>query len=103
VIQVSLDPFGVTLPGPGPFAGRIAVELPEHHVKLYDLSMGGVLPGAHVGGEGRVFHLEMDVPEPGLTASEIMEWLAGAQEQLRELHAVVQRELDKLYLMEGKR
>lgn len=103
-VLVDFDPLRITLPGAGPFVGRVRISLPEHHVKLLDLSMGiDLLAGAHVGGDGRVYGFEFTVPEPGITAGQLTEFIAVSQEQLKLLHRVIQEELDKRFLLGGKR
>jgi hypothetical protein len=53
------------------------------------------LAGAHIGADGEVLGLDMDIPEPGITAAEMMTFILAAQEQLAEMWRIAQRELDR--------
>jgi len=55
-VLIDFDPLRIQLPGVGPFVGKVRVMLPEHHVKMWDLSMGiDLLEGAHIGGDARLW------------------------------------------------
>ena len=73
---------------------------PDVHLKLYDLSMGGAIPGAHIGGDARPFSLDFEVGEPGMTVGEVTQFVADAEEQLKKMHAVIQEEMAGRFLME---
>ena len=103
-ILIDFDPLRITLPGPGPFVGKVRIVLPEVHVKLVDLSMGGILPGAHVGSEGRLWSLDIpDVPEPGMTAGQVTEFVAAAEKELKRMWELIQEEMDNRYLLDDAR
>jgi hypothetical protein len=104
-VLVDFDPLKITLPGAGPFVGTIEIMLPEHHFKLVGLSMGmDLLDGAHIGGDARMWAVTIpNVPEPGMEASDLLQFIEQSEPQLRELWALVQKELDKAYLLEGNR
>ena len=100
-ILVDFDPLKITLPGAGPFIGTIKILLPEHHIKLRDLSMGiDLLQGAHIGDDARCWAVTFDVPEPGIEAGDLCKFIQETEAQLKDLWALVQAELDKTYLLE---
>ncbi len=102
-ILVDFNPLRITLPGTGPFAGKIRIVLPEVHLKLWDLSMGtDLLGGAHIGSDARAWSVDFDAPEPGIKAGELAQFVADCEPQLREMHRIIQEEMDKRFLMEGK-
>ena len=99
-VLLSFDPLRIELPGPGPFAGTVRIVLPEHHVRLIDLSMGGILPGAHVGGEGRIASWNiLDIPEPGMEAADLLNFIAEAEGQFKEMHRLIQEQMDGRFLL----
>lgn len=101
-VILDFDPLRVTLPGPGPFVGRVRLVFPEVHVKFWDLSMGiDLLQGAHIGADGRVFSLDVNFPEPGMEADKLLAFVYEVEEQLVEMYRLVQAEMDKRFLMEG--
>jgi len=78
--------------------------LPEHHVKMWDLSMGiDLLEGAHIGGDARLWSVDFETSEPGITAGDLTQLIADTEEQLKELHRLVQEKLDERFLMERKK
>lgn len=100
-ILIHFEPeYRIELPPTKTFVGKVKLMLPEVHVKFLDLSLGiDLLQGAHLGSDGRVFSLDMTIPEPGMTAGEMVEFLGGIEPQLRQMHTIVQHELDKKFLL----
>ncbi|MFH1574651.1 MAG: hypothetical protein ABIG68_11750 [Acidobacteriota bacterium] len=102
-ILIDFDPYRVTMPPVERFVGKVQIMLPEHHFRLYDLSMGmDLLKGAHIGGDARCWALKLNLPEPGMTASDMMAFLQKSEKQIVALHKLVQDELDKAFLLERK-
>ena len=100
-ILIDFDPLQITLPGAGPFAGEVRLILPEFRIRLHDLSMGGIVPDEpYIGGDGRLFRLKLIINEPGISASDLLSFIESAQDELREVHQIVQQELDKRYLLD---
>jgi hypothetical protein len=91
----SFDPLTVTLPAaPTIFTGDLFIRFPDVHVKLYDLSLGGLLPGAHIGGDGQLFGLTLHLRENTMTGGQIVEFIQAARAELIEMHRIVQVTLD---------
>lgn len=101
-VLVSFNPLRIDLPGAGPFVGEIQVVLPENHVTVMDLSMGGMIPGSpHIGGDARIFGFKFEVPEPGMEAADLLKFIETTADKLEGLHEFCQDELDKRPLMGG--
>jgi len=101
VTEILLDfkPYRVTMPIQKRFVGRVDIVFPDHHLKIADLSMGGALPGAHVGSDARVFALHMDIKEPGMRAGDVIAFLADSRKNMETLYQAVQQELDRAFLL----
>ena len=100
-VLIDFDPLRITLPGAGPFAGTVHIILPEFHLKFHDLSMGGILGGAHIGADGRCWSLDIpDIPEPGMTAGQLTAFVEAAQDELKKMHRLIQAEMDKKFLLD---
>lgn len=91
----SFDPLTVQWPAADRFVGEVTITLPAVHVQVYDLSLGGILPGAHIGGDGQLFGLTVTLPEPGLTVGQMSQFIHDARAELRQIWAAYQEELDK--------
>jgi hypothetical protein len=91
----SFDPLTVTWPAVDRYVGEVRIALPAVHVQVYDLSLGGILPGAHIGGDGQLFRLTVTLPEPGLTVGQMSQFIHDARATLREVWQTCQAELDK--------
>jgi len=101
-VLIDFDPLRIALPGAGPFVGTVKIVLPEVHAKLVDLSMGmHLLQGAHIGSDGRLWSLDIkDIQEPGMEAGDLLKFIASAEGELREMHRLIQEEMDKRYLLD---
>jgi hypothetical protein len=84
----------VELPS-GRIAGKVTLELPAVHVQLYDLSMGGLLPGAHIGGDMTLAGLSFDTGDVGITPGQLADFITTAQGELKQIWRIYQDELDK--------
>ncbi len=91
----SFDPLTVAWPAVDRFVGEVEIRLPAVHVQVYDLSLGGLLPGAHIGGDGQIFGLTLSLPEPGLTIGQMTQLIHNARGELCAVWRVYQAELDK--------
>jgi len=91
----SFEPLTVTWPAVDRFVGDVTITLPAVHVQVYDLSLGGALPGAHIGGDGQLFGLTVTLPEPGLTVGQMADFIHRARGELRTIWQAYQTELDK--------
>lgn len=105
VIEIDFEPeYRANMPPVKRFTGKVEILLPAHHYKLHDLSLGGIIPGGpHIGTDGRAWALKMDLGDEGMSAGDMMEFLARAEPQIRQLWRVVQDELDKTYLLERRK
>ena len=90
----AFEPLTVELPA-GRIAGKVTIELPAVHVQLYDLSLGGLLPGAHIGGDIGVVGLSFDAADVGMTPGQIADFITRAQPELKQIWRAYQDELDK--------
>lgn len=96
----SFDPLEVSFPNE-PLTGPIHLILPPAHIKVWDLSMGGALPGAHIGAD-------VEGPCLTLTAEEGFEWsradmiefITQAQDEIKGIWLLYQEELDKRFLLD---
>lgn len=100
-VSVSFDPLRIELPGAGPFIGEIHIVLPEHHYTVMDLSLGGIIPGAHFGADGRGWALKFAVGEPGMKAGDLLRFIEETEHLLKQAHGLIQEELDKRPLLGG--
>ena len=90
----AFEPLTVELPA-GRIAGKVTIELPAVHVQLYDLRMGGLLPGTHIGGDIGMAGLSFDTGDVGMTPGQLADFITTAQDELRQMWRVYQDELDK--------
>ncbi len=100
-ILVSFDPLKIELPGAGPFVGEIRIVLPEVHFKLHDLSMGGIIPdGPYIGGDARLWGFTFAMDEPGMEAGALLTFIASVEEQLKEMHRLIQEAMYEKFLLD---
>jgi hypothetical protein len=98
MIEVSIasfEPFSMTLPTEQVIVGEVKIILPAVHLKVYDLSMGGLLPGAHIGADDRIASVSITLPGPGVSLGEFVEFINRGRDDLREIWRIMQGELDK--------
>ena len=92
----AFNPLRFSIPQAEVFVGKVEIILPDLHVQIYDLSMGiDLLKGAHIGGDGQVFSVDMTIPEPGVSPGKMMEFVYAAQDTLEKMWKMAQKELDK--------
>jgi hypothetical protein len=91
----SFDPLTIAMPRQDVFVGDVTLRMPALHVKLYDLSLGGALPGAHIGSDIEIFVWHMQLGEPGLTAAKMLTFIHAAQDEFKQGWQIMQDELDK--------
>jgi hypothetical protein len=102
-IYVDFDPLEIKMPGAGPFVGKINIILPEVHFKMMDLTMGiPMMQGAHLGGDARLWRFHFTVEEPGMEAGDLLKFIEASESNLKEMHKLIQAEMDKKFLLEGK-
>ena len=92
---LSFEPLTVAMPEVEMFVGDVHIALPDVHVKIYDLSMGGILPGAHLGSDSQLFGLNLSLQEPGITTVQMYEFIREARKELAEMWRIVQNTLDE--------
>jgi hypothetical protein len=95
IIIESFDPLRLTLPADRRLAGHVRVRLPPVHIKLVDLSMGGIIPdGPHIGLDAPMTDLIITLAEPA-TVGNIFDAIAGNIDVWRDLWRASQEALDK--------
>lgn len=92
---LSFDPLTIAMPRQDVFVGNVTLRMPAIHLKIYDLSMGDLLPGAHIGSDTELFVWHMELGEPGITAEKMMAFIYAAQDEFRKAWQLMQDELDK--------
>jgi hypothetical protein len=97
----SFDPLDVEIPNVPYVEGKVNIKLPEVDVRLYDLSMGGLLPGACVTTKSRVVECSMVVER--VKTGNIVDAILVMLPNLQEAHKIYQDEFDKVFLLDGKK
>lgn len=92
----SFEPLSIVFPNVEMYTGDIFLAFPAVHVKLYDLSMGGIIPGQpHIGGDGQIFGFTLHLGTNSMTHGDIIELIRVSKAHLIEMHRIVQQTLDK--------
>ena len=91
---LSFDPLQMQLPSaPAAFA-KVIVRLPPVHLKLFDLSLCGIIPdNPHIGAELPLTEITISLKEPA-TPGEIVDMIAGSVDMWREVWQATQRFAD---------
>jgi len=95
------DPLTMELPEKIMLPARLY--LPNIRLKLYDLSMGGIIPGAALTSDAQVFCLDIGTEEDAGTEFEIgkfMEFVRVTLPTLVEMHRIAQAEFNKKALLD---
>lgn len=87
-------PLDISLPEGDTVQGVVRIVLPDIHVQLLDLSMGGILQGAHIGSDAALYGYELELPE-SVEISKLMQFVIASREQLEEMWKLIQAEYDK--------
>jgi len=94
----SFEPLQVELPEKLIIPLRLI--LPTLKIKLYDLSMGGLLPGAAIVSDGQFFSLDMTGEEgTELELGKFMEFVRKSLPQLKEMHKLAQEKMNEKALL----
>jgi len=91
----SFDPILIELPNVQTLTGEVRIVLPPIHLQIYDLSLGGALPGAHLGSDAEIAGLTMTLQEPGMKASDMLAFIMAAQDDLKKMWDIWQAEFTK--------
>jgi hypothetical protein len=76
-------------------AGDLEFALPEHHIQLVDLSMGGIIPDKpHIGGDAKVFSYTTKTDQD-VSFGEFMCMLIEMRGTMEEMHGEMQKILDE--------
>lgn len=95
VISITgFEPLQIAVPKCKQFVGTVRIELPAVHLKVYDLSLAGLLPGAHIGADASILALTLNLAEPGITDADMMKFIIEAQEELAAAWRAAQQFLD---------
>lgn len=91
---LSFDPLQMQLPSaPAAFA-IVVVRLPPVHLKLFDLSLGGIIPdGPHIGTELPMADIVITLKEPA-ALGKIVDMIAASVDRWREIWQATQRFAD---------
>jgi hypothetical protein len=94
LIIEGFEPLRLTLPADVDLVGEVQVQLPPVHVKLVDLSLGGLVPDApHIGLDAPMTDITIILPEP-TTVGEIVNTLIASAGAWQALWLASQRALD---------
>jgi len=95
IIIEGFDPLRLTFPAGTGLTSEARVRLPPVHVKLLDLSMGGLIPdGPHIGMDAPMTELIITLAEPA-TVGNIFDAIVGNIDAWRDLWLASQQALDK--------
>lgn len=95
VIIESFDPLRLQLPAGMRLTDQVRVRLPPVHVKLLDLSLGGLIPdSSYIGLDAPMTELIITLAEPA-TVGNIFDAIAGSIDAWRDLWLASQEALDK--------
>lgn len=62
---LSFDPLRLELPAGNKVVGKVAIRLPPVHLRLYDLSMGGIIDGSpHIGADTPLWDITFNLEKP---------------------------------------
>ena len=94
LIIEGFDPLRLQMPAEMRLTDQVRVRLPPVHVKLVDLSLGGLVPDApHIGLDAPVTDITIILPEP-TTVGEIVNTLIASAGAWQALWLASQRALD---------
>jgi hypothetical protein len=92
----SFDPLTIALPAtPTSYTGDVFIRFPAVHLQIYDLSLGGLLPGAHIGADDQLFGLTLRLDANTMTGGQMVEFIQAASTELQAMHRIVQATLDE--------
>lgn len=95
----SFEPLNVTMPQSA-ITGDVVILLPPIHIKVKDMSFGGVLPGAHIGADDNLARFSFTLTDGHeMTRAQIMELIDNCLEQLKKVWQLAQNEFDKQFLI----
>lgn len=95
IIIKSFHPLDVQLPDCDTLEGKVKFVLPAVHLKLYDLSLDGIIPGdPHIGGDAPMFCVSANFPSP-VDIGKVMQFVVKSKDDLETLWKAYQAELDK--------
>jgi hypothetical protein len=92
IIIESFDPLRLQLPAEMRLADQVRVRLPPVHIRLFDLSLGGLIPD--IGLDAPMTELIITLAEPA-TVGNIFDAIAGNIDAWRDLWLASQQALDK--------
>jgi hypothetical protein len=92
----SFSPLRYEFTGDSPYQLPIRIGLPP--MKFMAIDLGWAVDGAYVGGEAEFFGFTMD-GKGEVTAGKLAEFIQAAQNSLREMWEIYQKELLKIELL----
>ena len=94
IVIESFDPLRLQLPAAVDLAGHVMVQLPPVHVKLVDLSLGGLIEDKpHLGADLPMTCIRIDLPKPS-TVGEIVNMLISTVDAWHSMWRASQKALD---------
>lgn len=92
---LSFDPLRLELPAGKKVVGKVAIRLPPVHLRLYDLSMGGIIDGSpHLGADTPMWDITLDVPKP-IPLSKLVDLVTTKADHFKAVWQVAQNALDE--------
>lgn len=90
----SFDPLVMQLPAAAQVANILVIKLPALHLKVFDLSMGGIVPGApHIGADAQMLEVTITTKNPEddpFTLGWSVNYIADSLETLKEAWKIAQ-------------
>lgn len=97
----SFDPLIIEMPNSPYIEGKINIKLPEVDLKLYDLSMGGFLPDVCISTKSKIIQCSMTCEK--MKIGNIIDAILEMLPNLQKAHEIYQEELNKIFLLDGKK
>lgn len=92
---LQFSPLQLELPAIEVLSGTVNIMLPSHHYTVKDLSMGGLIPGAHLGSDAAIWQSTIELDDNELPIGEIVEFIIKARGEFEQLHKLIQARLDE--------
>lgn len=95
----SFDPLNIEIPNVIDIEGKINIKLPEIDIKLYDLSMGGLLPDTCIKTKANVVQCSF-ICKDKMKIGEIINAILEMLPNLQKAHNIYQDEFNKHFLLD---
>lgn len=92
---LSFDPLRLELPSTQKVVGEVAIRLPPVHLRLLDLSMGGIIDGSpHVGADTPLWDITFNVAKP-IPLSKLVDLVTTKADHFKAVWQEAQNVLDE--------